>query len=216
MKQQQIAVIGLGRFGSAVASALQEAGHEVMGIDSSIEAVDRMAALLSHAVALDATDESALRRAGLAEFDAAVVSIAEHLESSILATMLLKRIGVPRVVAKAGGELHAEILQRVGADQVVFPERDTGIRVAASWNSLSIVDSLDVVQGYGVHRVVAPPKFVGQAVGDIDALRRFSVHLFLIARGSDVTVFPAAADIVHAGDLLVVAGEAANIERALS
>jgi len=215
MKQQQIAVVGLGRFGSAVAAALEESGHEVLGIDRSMDAVEEMATVLSHAVQLDATEEPALRRIGIENFDAAIVSMAEHLESSILATMLLKRLGVARVVAKASGDLHSEILRRVGADQVIFPERDTGIRLAHSWTSPSILDSLDVVDGYGIHRVVAPGSFVGKRVDELDTHARFGVHLFIVAHGADLSVFPSSEEVIRAGDILVLAGRADDVERVL-
>lgn len=215
MKRQQIVVIGLGRFGSAVAGALEAAGHEVLGIDRSMEAVEEMAPVLSHVVALDATEEAALRRLGLQDFDAAVVSIAEHLEASILATMLLKRLGIPRVIAKAGTELHSDILQRLGADQVVLPERDTGIRLAHGWTSKAILDSLDVVEGYGVHRIEAPTRFIGKSVAHLDVYARFGVHLFIVAHESDVSVFPAPEQVIQAGDILVLAGRADDVERAL-
>jgi trk system potassium uptake protein TrkA len=209
-------VIGLGRFGAAVAAGLAEAGHEVLGIDRDMDAVERIAPLVSHAVEADATEEDTLRRLGLADFDAAVVGIAEHLESSVLATLLLKRIGVPRVVAKAGSDLHGEILKRVGADQVVFPERDTGERVANGWASRSIQDSLELVEGYDVYRVVAPRHFVGRTVGELDVHARFGVHLFIVARGDGVTVFPAADEPLRTGDVLLLAGGSEDIARALN
>lgn len=216
MKRQQIAVVGLGRFGSAAAAALEAAGHEVLGVDRDVEAVETMAPHLSHVVVLDATDETSLRRAGLHEVDAAIVSIAEHLESSILATLLLKRLGVPRVVAKAGTDLHSEILQRVGADQVVLPERDTGIRLANGWLPASVADSLDVVPGYGVYRVSAPPAFVGRTVGELDLRARFGVHLFVLATGSEIEVHPVDGRTIAEGDVIVLGGRPQDIERAFS
>jgi trk system potassium uptake protein len=214
-QHQQIAVIGLGRFGTAVAVGLAEAGHEVLGIDSNMDAVERVAPLVSHAVQADATEEEALRRLGLPEFDAAIVSIAEHLESSVLATMLAKRLGVPRVVAKAGSELHGEILKRVGADQVVFPERDTGQRIASSWASRNIQDTLELIEGYDVHRVVAPRHFVGHSVDELDTHARFGVHLFIMARGDAVTVFPGPEESIATGDVLLLAGRSDDLARAL-
>lgn len=216
MRRQQIAVIGLGRFGSAAAAALEAAGHEVLGVDRDVEAVEALAPVLSHVVVLDATDETSLRRAGLQEVDAAIVSIAEHLESSILATLLVKRLGVPRVVAKAGSELHSEILRRVGADQVVLPERDTGIRLANGWLSASIADSLDVVPGYGVYRAAAPASFEGRTVDELDLHGRFGVHLFVIASDAEVEVHPTDGRRVARGDHLVLGGRPQDIERALS
>lgn len=210
---QQIVVIGLGRFGSALAEELVRAGHEVMGVDTDMAVVQRMAARLTHVVQIDAMDDSVIESLGLSQFDAGVVGVSEHIETSILTTLLLKRAGVPRVVAKAQNALHGEILMRVGADQVVFPERDTGQRLAHTWGSAAILDSLDVAPGYIVTRVAVPPAFVGRTVDEFMAGHAESLALFLLARRGRVTLHPASSEVLREGDTIVLSGGIPDVER---
>jgi trk system potassium uptake protein TrkA len=210
--RQQIAVIGLGRFGSALALELARAGNDVLGVDADMQVVQRLSSHLGHVVQADVTDESVLESLGVSQFDAAVIGITSHLETSILTTMLLKRMGVPRVVAKAQNELHGEILKRIGADHVVYPERDTGVRLAHAWASTDITDILDVVEGYGVSRILVPPAMVGRTLGETSQERPRSITVFLLARGRKVTVFPTQDERLQEGDVLVLAGEIEDIE----
>lgn len=214
--KQHVAVVGLGRFGSAVAVELVHLGHEVLGIDSNMAIVQALSNEMTHVVQGDVTDEESMRRLGLAEFDAAVVGITDDLETSILATLLLKRLGIPRVVVKARNATHGEILERVGADRVVYPEHDTGLRVAHSWTSTSITDSLDVIEGYSISRVTVPSSIVGKTVAQTIVNRDYNVTLLLIARGDRVTVYPAASEVLRRGDILVMAGAIADMERFFS
>ena len=208
---QQVAVIGLGRFGASLARELTRAGHEVLGVDLDMAVVQRLSSELAHVVQADVTDETALGSLGIANFDAAVVGISEQIESSILTTMSLKRLGVPRVVAKAASELHGEILRRIGADMVVYPERDTGARLARAWSSADITDVLDVVEGYGVSRVRVPAGMVGLSIGEVKRGAPNSISLFLLARGRRVTAFPTADERLGDGDVLVIAGGTADL-----
>src|SRR5918999_1215494 len=128
MAGEQVMVIGLGRFGAAVARELERLGHEVLAIDRNDQRVNDIAPDVTHALQLDAADEDALRSAGAGDFSTAIVAISTDAEPSIFATMVLKRLGVRTVISKAGSLLHGEILSRVGADRVVFPERETGLR----------------------------------------------------------------------------------------
>ncbi len=214
--KQQVAVIGLGRFGSAVAEELARAGHDVLGIDSDLAVVQRLATQLSHVVQTDAADQQALERLGVDGFDSAVVGITSHIETSILVTLLLKRLGVERVIAKARNDLHGEILTRVGADRVIYPERDTGLRLAHSWSSFDITDSLDVVEGYSVSRVQVPQEIVGQALGDVIGSRPDSATLLLLARGSQVILYPDRQERLRRDDVLVLAGQLDEMERFFS
>lgn len=214
--KQHVAVVGLGRFGSAVAVELVHLGHEVLGIDSNMAIVQALSNDITHVVQADVTDEESMTRLGLTEFDAAILGITDDLETSILATLLLKRLGIPRVVAKARNATHGEILQRVGADRVVYPERDTGLRVAHSWTSTAITDSLDVIEGYSVSRVAVPPALVGKTVAQAIVNRDYNVTLLLIARGDRVTVYPSASEVLRGGDILVMSGAMADMERFFS
>lgn len=211
--KQQVAVIGLGRFGSAVATELVKLGHDVLGVDSDMSAVQRLSSELSHVVQADATDEETLARLGVGEFDAAIVGITESLETSILTTLILKRLGVPRVVVKARNETHGDILSRVGADRVVYPERDTGTRLAHSWTSMAITDSLDVVEGYAVSKVAVPALLIGKTIGDTMATGDFQLALLLLARGPRVTVYPNSDTQLREGDVLVIGGELSEMDR---
>jgi trk system potassium uptake protein TrkA len=214
--KENVAIIGLGRFGSAVATELVHLGHEVLGIDGDIATVQRLSTQLTHVVQADATDEETLARLGLAEFDAAVVGITGDLETSILATLLLKRLGVKRVVVKARNQTHGEILTRVGADRVVYPERDTGVRVAHSWSSIDITDSLDVIEGYSISKLAVPVELVGKTVQQAVLDRDFNVTLLLLSRGERVTVYPSPSDTLRTGDVLVMSGAIDDMERFFS
>ncbi|MYH41005.1 MAG: TrkA family potassium uptake protein [Chloroflexi bacterium] len=214
--KQHVVVIGLGRFGSAVAEELGAAGHDVLGIDSDLGVVQRIAPSVTHVVQTDATDEQALGRLGVADCDSAVVAITGHIETSILVTLLLKRLGVGRVIAKASSDLHGEILTRVGADRVIYPERDSGLRLAHSWSSSDITDSLDVVEGYAVSRVQVPQEIVGQELGDVIGNRPDGVTLLLLARGSRVILYPDRGERLQRRDVLVLAGELEEMERFFS
>lgn len=216
MKQQQIAVIGLGRFGSAVAEELVKAGHDVLGIDSELSVVQQMANRLSHVVQADAVDQQALEQLGLQDFDAGVVAITQHIETSILTTLLLKRMGVRQVLAKARNDLHGEILTRVGADRVIYPERDSGLRLAHSWASADITDSLDIIEGYVVSRVQVPAGLVGRAVGEAITDRENGVALLLLARGSSVIELPSPQEQLQAGDILVLSGQIEELDQFFS
>lgn len=213
---QQIAVVGLGRFGAAVAAELVRAGHDVLGIDTDLATVQRMSSVLTRVVQTDAVDEQAIADLGLADFDAAIIGITEDLETSILATLLLKRVGIPQLIAKARNELHGEILTRVGADRVIFPERDTGVRLAHSWSSMDITDSLDIVEGFTVSRVQVPEELVGSTIGEAMERSKDEVTLLLLARGARVTVYPSREEPLREGDVLVLAGQLDEMQRFFS
>jgi trk system potassium uptake protein TrkA len=211
--KQQIAVIGLGRFGSAVAAELVKAGHDVLGIDSDLSVVQGLSTQLTHVVQADASDRETLERLGVADFDVVIIGVTENLETSILATLEVKRLGVPTVIAKARNDAHGEILLRVGADRVVYPERDTGVRLAHGWSSTSITDSLDIVEGYTVSRVSVPDGLVGRTIREAIIDDSHGVALMMHARGSRVSVYPSPDERLQRGDVLVLAGQISDIER---
>src|SRR5690606_7436788 len=198
--------------GTAVARELVKAGHEVLGIDHNLDVVQDLSADLTHVVQADAIDQDTLQRLGIEDVDTVIVGMTEVLETSILATLIAKRLGVPRVIAKAKNELHGEILQRVGADRVVYPERDTGMRLAHSWSSLDITDSLDVVENYIISRVTVPEGLVGQRLDQ--ALRvDDGVALLLLVRQGRVITFPSSDETLQPEDVLLLSGEPEALER---
>lgn len=213
MAGEQVVVIGLGRFGSALARELERLGHEVLAIDRNEQPVNDIAPDVTHALQLDAADEEALRGAGAGDFSAAIVAISSDAEPSIFATMVLKRLGVRNVIAKAGSLLHGEILARVGADRVVFPERETGLRLAHSFNVPNVIDYLDVAPGFGIEKIRPPKSFIGKSFGELNLKGRMALTPVALRRGKHVIVNPAREERISEGDELILIGQDANLDQ---
>jgi trk system potassium uptake protein TrkA len=211
--KQHVAVLGLGRFGQAVARELTRLGHDVLVIDSSEKAVEELADEVTHAAQADVTDTDALQELGLGDFDTAIVAISSQLEASILATVLLKRLGVKRILAKAANELHGSILEQVGASRVVYPERETGLRVAHSFAAPGVRDYLDVAPGYGFARVPVFEGWIGKRLGELDLRGSCGVSVMALYRDGTVSLHPHPSEVVRAGDQLIVAGLDEDLER---
>ena len=213
MAGQQVMVIGLGRFGAALARELERLGHEVLAVDHDEAIVNDMAADVTHAVQLDASDEDALRSAGAADFRHAVVAISGITEPSIFATMALKRLGVRNVIAKAGSRLHGEILARVGADRVVYPERETGERLAHTFAVANVIDYLDVAPEFGIAKIRPPSSFVGKTLGEVDLRGRLSLTPVALRRDRRVIVNPTRDERIEPGDELILVGRDDNLDQ---
>ena len=204
--RQQVMVVGLGRFGSAVARELHALGHEVLAVDASESTINDIAPEVTHAVQLDASDENALRSAGAADMQTAVVAMSSAIEASIFATMALKRLGVPMVIAKASGVLHGAILERIGADRVVYPEREAGVDVAHTFRIPNVLDYIDLAPRFGIAKIAVPPEFVGQTLRALDLTTRYKVTPIALRRGDAVTVNPHREERLQSGDQLVLIG----------
>jgi trk system potassium uptake protein TrkA len=209
----QVIVIGLGRFGSAAARELHQLGHEVLAIDRDESVVNDIARDVTHAVQLDASDEDALAAIGARDFGAAIVAIGSSAEASIFATMALKRLGVPIVVAKAATILHGTILERVGADRVVYPEQETGTRVAHSFAIPNIIDDLDIAPQFGIERIRPPRSFIGRSLREIDLQGRLKLTPIALRRGNNVIINPHRDERVGDGDELILIGRDDNLEQ---
>lgn len=219
VKRKYFGIIGLGRFGSAIATTLSEAGHDVIGVDSSEERVQQTADLISQAVQLDATDERALRAAGLSEVETAVVSIGENIESSVLVVMLLKELGVETIVAKAVTPLHGRILERLGVSRVIFPEREMAIRLAHSLVMPNVIDYIELSRDFSIVEIPAPAAFVGKTLKQLELRPRHGLTLIAVKRrprpdAPEVTnIAPAADEMIHADDILSLLGSNESIAR---
>ncbi|HOM43507.1 MAG TPA: TrkA family potassium uptake protein, partial [Bacillota bacterium] len=177
---KQFVIIGIGRFGGAVAETLSELGHEVLAIDTDEEAIQKISDKVTHAVTADATDESVLKSLGVRNFDVAVVAIGSDIQSSILITLMLKELGVRYVVAKAQNELHARVLMKIGADKIVFPEREMGERVAHNLISSSILDFIELSEDHSIIEYAVPESWKGKALRDINMRARYGVTVVAI------------------------------------
>ena len=206
-----ILVIGLGRFGSAVALSLVEMGKEVMAIDENAELVQRWAADLTHVVQADTTDEEALRQLGCSSFDRAVVAIGSDIEASVLTVLALSEAGIEEIWAKAITAKHGKILERVGAHHVVYPERAMGQRVAHQ-----IVGSLEnymEFEGYALARITAPTILWGIPLGKSDVRTRHRVTVVGIKRQGESYTYADHETIPHRGDELIISGTVKAVER---
>ncbi|MEW6279489.1 MAG: TrkA family potassium uptake protein [Candidatus Eremiobacterota bacterium] len=210
---EEFVVIGLGRFGSSLALKLTQMGHSVVAIDHDKKLVQELSVSLPGAVALDATDESALREIGIEYFDTAVVAIGDEFENNILITSLLKEIGIKHVVAKALTVRQQKILLRVGADQVVLPEHEAGLRLAMELGSPArILDRLELEPGISVSEVPCPPQLCGRSLGDLEL--RGNLGLTVVAlKGQRTVHMPGAEVSLEAGDNLVVVGTDQDVAR---
>jgi trk system potassium uptake protein len=211
------AVIGLGRFGSAVASTLVEMGHEVVGIDASADVVRELADVGVQTLQMDVTDEAALRASGIDDVDVAVVSIGENLEASLIVVMLVKELGIKTIVAKATTPLHGRILEKLGVTRIVFPEREMAVRTAHSLVVANLVDYIELSPDFAIVEVPAPMEFVGRTVKDLQIRNRFGLNLIAIRRrgteGDETNIAPSADDRISEGDVLALLGSNANVAR---
>ena len=211
---KQFIVIGLGRFGSSVAQELCRLGHEVLAVDSDMERVEELAELVTHAVCCDAADEDQLRALEPANFDAAVVAIGTNLEASILVTMMLKEMGVKNVLVKAASEMNARVLQKVGADQVVLPEYDMGVRIARGMASASIMEYIELSPEYSLAEIKTPTDWEGHTLSDLRLRARHGVNVVAIRKpDGSISVTPQADDVLQPNDVLVVIGANRDIEK---
>jgi trk system potassium uptake protein TrkA len=200
-------VIGLGRFGSAVALELEALGHQVLGVDASESIVQDHATELSHVLQADATRAETLRRIGVGDMSVAVVAIGNDIEASILTTGALVDVGVTTIWAKALTAAHARILDRIGADHVVFPERDMGTRVAHQVTG-RMIDWIPLDEGFALVETMAPSEMVGRTLGESGARQRHGVTIVCIKPHGQAFTYATADTVVQDGDLLLVAGPA--------
>lgn len=211
--KKEFVVIGLGRFGGSIVNELVELDADVMAIDISQEKVDEFAQIATQAVAADTTDESALRSLGIRNFEHVVVAIGENIQASILTTLILKEIGVKRITVKAQNDYHEKVLRKIGADQVVHPERDMGKRIANNMVSNNILDYLELSDEYSIVEIQANEKLAGSTLIDLDIRAKYGVNIVAIKRASQILVSPAAIEEIELNDILIVIGSDLDIHR---
>lgn len=212
IKKKQFVIIGLGRFGSSLGQELVELGHEVLGIDKDEEAVQDMSGVLTYAVTADCTDEETLRSLGVRNFDCGVVAIGDDIQSSILTTILLKDLGVKQVVAKAMSELHGRVLEKIGVDRVVYPERDMGIRVAHQLVSPNLLDYIELSKEYTIAELAVPQCLDGKSLHDLNPRARFGCSIVAINKPNGIIIAPTATDVLALRDVMVIIGTNEQIE----
>ena len=203
---KQFAVIGLGRFGSSVAITLSKMGYDVLAVDTNEDRVNRVTDEVTYAVQVDAMDEHSLKSLGIRNFDVVIVAIGQDVQSNILVTLMLKEMGVKKVVSKAQNSLHGKVLEKIGTDMVVFPERDMGVRVAHALVSKNILDQINLSPEYSIVELIAPEEFVSKSLLEAGFRKEYGVNILAIRRGKDIIISPGARQAIHDGDILVAIG----------
>ncbi|MCZ2258932.1 potassium channel family protein [Sporosarcina sp. G11-34] len=211
--KKEFVVIGLGRFGGSIVKELIELNADVMAIDKSSEKVDDYAGIATQAVTADTTDESVLRSLGIRNFEHVIVAIGENIQASILTTLMLKEIGVKKITVKAQNDYHEKVLRKIGADQVVHPERDMGIRIANNMVSNNILDYLELSEEYSIAEIIANEKLVGFTLVELDVRARYGINIVAIKRDKHILVSPQAIEKIEFEDILIVIGSDADIQR---
>lgn len=206
MNKKQFVVIGLGRFGSSIATTLYSLGNDVLVIDKNEDLIQDIASEVTHAVQADATDENALRALGIRNFDVAIISIGGDIQSSVMATLILRELGVKYIIAKGNGELHAKVLYKIGADRVVLPEKDMGVRVAHNIISSSILDYIELSSDYSIMEVKAFEDWVGKDLKSLNLRKKYGINVIAIKKGEKINLNPAADDKVCKDNVIVAIG----------
>lgn len=205
-------VIGLGRFGSAVAKRLYELGREVLAIDENPEQVQQVAESVTRAVTADCKDKEVLRALGVGSIDCAIVAIGSDLTDSILTTMTLKELGVPQVICKAQNESHKKVLQKLGADRVILPEREMANKLAQGLASANVMEYIELSPDYGIVEFVAPEKWQGKTLRELNIRVKVGVNVIAIRKGEKILVSPQAEYAVEPKDTLVALGDNKALE----
>jgi trk system potassium uptake protein TrkA len=212
---KQFAVIGLGRFGRAVCSSLHKMGCDVMAVDMDERRVAKVLTdqIAAHAVQLDSTESSALREAGIFEFDTVIVAIGNYIQESIITTLNLKEANVAHVVAKASSEIHCKLLKRVGADHVVFPEHEMGCALARSLTSPRILDRFDLDPNHSIVELAIPEAFHGKTIMELELRSRYGLNLLAVSQGETFEINPSPVMRLSKGGLMVVIGSDQSINQ---
>ena len=214
MKKQTFAVIGLGRFGGSVCKTLADAGQEVLAIDKYESRVNDYKDIATQVVVADAQDEDVLRSLGIRNVDHVIVAIGEDIQARILVTLMVKEQGVKYVTAKAQNEYHAKVLEKLGVDRVVHPERDMGVRIGRSLTSKNMVDYLDLDANFKLAEIlITNPEFVGKSLAEMDFRDRYGLNVIALAHSRQEMVLPSAGDVLTENDSILVAGPTRAIDK---
>lgn len=209
-------VIGLGRFGTAVARELCELGHEVLALDASEENVAKVADKVTHAVAGDARDPAVLRALGVRNYDCAIVAVGDDVGNSALITLNLKEMGVKEVICKAQSHVHRKVLEKIGADRVVFPEHEMGVKLAQGLSSSNVLNFIEVSDDYGIVELAAPKTWQGRTIRDLDVRAKFHVNIIAVRKGGtagELEIAPGGEYVLEPKDGVVTLGRNEDINR---
>ena len=205
-------VIGLGRFGSEVSRRLCQLGCEVLALDTNAELVQAISSDVTHAAVADGRDKGVLRALGAADFDCGIVAIGDSLADSVLATMNLKELGVPKIVCKARDETYRQVLKKLGADQIVIPEQEQAYRLARSLSSQNVLDYIELSEDYGIIDLPAPDSWTGKNLRELNVRAKLGVNILAVKKENKINVSPVAEYTICKGDIMVILGDTAALK----
>ncbi len=211
--KKEFVVIGLGRFGGSIVRELIRLGADVMAIDAHSERVDAYAKIATQAIIADSTDEEVIKSLGIRNFEHVIVAIGENIQASILTTLILKELGVPNVTVKAQNDYHAKVLKKIGADQIIHPERDMGNRIANNLMSSNVLDYLELSDEHSIMEIKANDRIAGYSIKDLDIRANYGINIVGIKRDESIIISPNADQKILIGDILLVIGAVVDINR---
>ena len=209
--KKQYVVLGMGRFGISVAKTLYSLGYDVLGVDSNEEIVQSLSNDLTHVVTADVLDEGTFTALGIRNFDVAIVAVGD-LEASMMCTLLLREIGVPFILAKASTSLHGRMLEKIGADKVIYPERDMGLRVGHNLADSNIIDYIELVDNLSIMEVEAPLAMLGKSLAEVELRRLYKVTVVALRRDGEMLVNPNPHEKIKKGDIMVILGTRESVK----
>lgn len=213
MANKQFAVIGVGRFGYALAVELENSGYEVYAIDKNKERIEDIAPHVTHAVQADPSDEAVFDELGLENVDAILIGIGRDLPAAIMVCMLAKQNHVPYVLAKASEPIHGKILERIGADSVIFPEDDMGVRVAHRLISHNVLDYIELSDEYDMSNTLVPEQWIGKSISDLNIRAKYGLNIVAVRSGDNMTVSPGAKYVFIPHDVMIVIARTNDLVR---
>ena len=206
-------IIGLGRFGTSTAKMLSTLGHEVLAVDKRADRVNAVKDFVLHVVQADTTDERVVAQLGIRNYDCVVICVGDDIRTSVLTTVLCKEMGAKKIIAKAQDDLHQKLLIKTGADRVVQPEHDGGIRLARSLVAEGVLDSLDLSEEYSINEIVLPKSWAGKTLKGLDVRKNYGISVIAARRDGHICVNLDPNDILHADDTLYVLGDNNSLKK---
>ncbi|WP_059102709.1 potassium channel family protein [Shouchella shacheensis] len=211
--RKQFAVIGLGRFGTSVCSELYKLGHEVLAVDRNEKKVEDAIAFSTRAIIAESTDEKALQSIGINNFSYVIVAIGDHIQASILTTLILKEFEVENVWVKARNHHHHRVLEKIGADRIIHPEHDMGIRIAHSLDSEKVIDYIELSMDHSIVELKASKKISGKTLAGLNIRKKYGCTILGIKTGDKLNISPMPDDEISENDVLIVVGENKDLKR---
>ena len=215
-KAKSILVIGMGRFGKHLAMKLAGLGNAVMAVDMDDKIIQSVSSVIEDVIVGDCTDETVVRALGVGNFDMCFVTIGKNFEASLIITSLLKKLNAKYIVTKAGRDIQTDILKKIGADEVIYPERELAEKLAVKYHANNILDYIELSSNHVIYEITVPAAWTGKTIGEINVRRKYHVDILDIKNEVAIHSMPGADYEFHAGDQIVISGKPADIERLIT